>query len=42
MYVSKTEIERVRRGHDRVAVIRGRGIELVRKGRNRVGFPRGP
>ncbi len=38
MYVSKAEIERVRQGHDLVAEIRSRGVELKRKGRNWVGL----
>lgn len=38
MYVSKAEIERVRRGHDLVAEIRSRGVELKRRGRNWVGL----
>lgn len=38
MYVSDAEIERVRHGHDLVAEIRSRGVELKRKGSNWVGL----
>ncbi|MGH9366293.1 MAG: CHC2 zinc finger domain-containing protein, partial [Thermoanaerobaculia bacterium] len=38
MYVSKEEIERVRRQHDLVEVIRSRGVALTRRGRNWVGL----
>jgi len=38
MYVTKEQIERVRRSLDLVAVIRSRGVELIRRGRNWVGL----
>ena len=38
MYVSKEAIERVRRRHDLVSVIRSHGVVLTRKGRNWVGL----
>lgn len=38
MYVNKTEIERVRRSNDLVAVVESRGVPLTRKGRNYVGL----
>ena len=37
MYVTKEAIEEVRRSNDLVQVIRSRGVELKRKGRNYVG-----
>ncbi len=38
MYVSKNEIERVRRCHDLVAVVQSHGVTLTRKGGNYVGL----
>src|SRR5213594_3901664 len=38
MYVTKEAIERVRRSLDLVAVVEGRGVKLMRRGRNYVGL----